>query len=175
MGEDPPWVIVPLAKSHLRDAFDSGEPALDGFLRRSARQDQDRDFSRTFVAVRPGDRRVLGFFTLSAGRVAAESVPEEDRKRLPRYPVPVVHLGRLAVDRSARGQGLGEALLVRALETALRVSGEIGAHAVEVRAKGEAARALCVKYGFRALVDDPLHLYLSMKAIRAALERGAGA
>ena len=158
--------IVPLTGAHDRSSFDCGEPALDEFLRRYARQNQDRDVSRTFVATRPGERRVLGFFTLSAGAVEHGDLPPEEKRRLPRYPVPVVRLGRLAVGRRERGGGLGEALLVDALRRALRGADAVGAFAVEVVAKGEEARSFYLHYGFRPLEDDPLHLYLSMGTVR---------
>lgn len=171
MGE---WRIAPLGRSHDRSAFDCGEPVLDEFLRRYARQNQDKGMSRTFVATRGGEPRVLGFFTLSAGSVAFEVLPDDVRRRLPGHPVPVVLLGRLAVDRAAAGQGLGERLVVEALTIALRVAETVGAVAVEVVAKGDAARGFYERYGFRPLEDDRLHLFLPMATVRRVLASGQG-
>src|SRR5438128_1894380 len=116
MGAETIWEIVQLRRDHERDIFDCGEPVLDEYLRKFARQNQDRDVGRTYVATLPGELRVLGYYTISSGSVAFATLPEADRKRLPRYPVPTVHIGRLAVDRTARGQRLGETLLVYGLE-----------------------------------------------------------
>jgi len=175
MPEEPGWEFAPLSRTHDRAGFSCGEPALDTFLHRFARQNQDRGLSRTYAATVPGERRVLGYFTLSAGSVAIRDLPEEERRRLPRYPVPVVHLGRLAVDRTAAGRGLGERLLVEALRIALRSSEAVGAFAVEVVAKDERARAFFGKYGFAPLEDDRLHLYLPMSTVRRALAGRGGA
>ena len=170
MSDDAHWSIEPLSRSHDRTAFDCGDSVLDDFVRRYARQNQDKGMSRTFVATRTGETRVVGFFTLSAGAVEFEHIPEPDRRRLPAYPVPVVHLGRLAVDRTERGRGLGERLLVEALGIALRVSESVGAAAVEVVAKGEDARRFYARYGFRSLEDDRLHMFLPMTTVRRVLE-----
>ena len=164
------WVIERIRRQHIRDRFHSGERSLDEFLHRYARQNEERDVSRTFVATEPGQLVVLGYYSLRAGSVSASSLPESARRRLPAYPVPVVHLGRLAVDTSARGRRLGEALLVHALRKAEHVSREVAAYAVEVMAIDDAARAFYRHYGFQELLDDRLHLYLPMKVIRKLVE-----
>jgi ribosomal protein S18 acetylase RimI-like enzyme len=159
------WIVASLTKSHERAHFDCGEPALNEFLRNYARQNQNENIGRTWVATHPGERRVLGFHTLTVASVARERFSAEEVKRVPRYPIPVAHLGRLAVDRSAQGTGLGEHLLLHALEQVLRVSQVVGIFAVEVRAKGEAAKRFYERYGFKRAVDDGLHLYLSVKVL----------
>ena len=161
------FVVEPLSRAHDRSSFDCGEPALDEFLRRHARQNQERNVSRSYVAIRDtGDPRVLGFYTLASGSVAAERFPDEARRRLPRYPVPVVHLARLAVDRSAQGLGLGEALLFDALRRSALAAEVVGMFAVEVFAKHDRARDFYLEYGFLPLVDNRLNLYLPLTAIR---------
>jgi GNAT superfamily N-acetyltransferase len=85
---------------------------------------------------------------------------------LPRTDVPVVLLGRLAVDRSTQGQGLGALLLIDALRRAQFLSDQIGIRAVEVEAIDDAARDFYQRFGFTPLADAPRHLYLSMQAIR---------
>lgn len=101
--------------------------------------------------------------------VSCDDLPEVERRRLPRYPIPVVHLARLAVHREAQGHGLGRWLLVHALEQVLRVAEGIAVYAVEVVAMSGAARTFYERYGFRPLQDDPDPLYLSIAAIRRAL------
>ncbi len=94
-----------------------------------------------------------------------DTIPE----KLPRYPIPVAHLGRLAVDRQAKGQGLGKALLADALKRILAVADQLGVYAVEVFALNEAARDFYIKFGFRPLLDDRQHLYMPMSFIRKQL------
>jgi ribosomal protein S18 acetylase RimI-like enzyme len=159
------WVIASLAKTHDRSQFDCGEPVLNEFIRNYARQNQNENIGRTWVATHPGQRNVLGFHTLTVASVAREQFASEEVKRLPRYPVPVAHLGRLAVDLSARGTGLGEHLLLHALEQVLRVSQVVGIFAAEVRAKEEKAKRFYEHYGFKRMLDDDLHLYLSVKVL----------
>jgi ribosomal protein S18 acetylase RimI-like enzyme len=162
------WTIERLARAHARAEFRCGDEELDEYLRRFARQNDERSIARTFVAALPGTTVVLGYYSVRAGAVAFEALPEDERRRLPRYPVPVVHLARLAVDHRAQGRGLGETLLMDALQRALRVSNELGMLAVEVQAKNERARAFYERYGFVAFPGEPLHLYLSMKAVESA-------
>ena len=163
------YVIESLSREHEREGFDCGEPALNAFLARYARQNEGVGFSRTYVAIPKGERRVVGYHSLSAGAVAFADVPEHLRKRFPRYPIPVAHLGRLATCQSVRGQGLGGILLVDALARSLRVADELGMVAMDVWAKTEQARSFYLKFGFVPLEDDPLHLYLPLATARQAL------
>ena len=164
---DLPWIIEKLSKGHDRKSFDCGVSELDEYLRRFARQNEAAGISQHFVALgSPRSHEVHGYYALSAGAVAFDNVPKGLRKRLPRYPVPVAHLGRLAVDRSAAGQGLGEHLLMGALARTLRAADDIGIHAVEVVAINDAARAFYLKYGFHPLKDDRHHLYLPMSTVK---------
>ena len=80
--------------------------------------------------------------------------------------MPVVHLGRLAVDKAAQGQGLGDALVVNALSRVREVAGHIGIYAVEVWALTDRVATFYERHGFKPLLDHPLHLYLPMKVIR---------
>lgn len=162
------WPIELLSKKHNREMFQSGEPALDEFLKKHARQNAERGISRTFVALQPGSLVVAGYHTVRSGEVAFKVLPDEERRALPRYPVPVVHLARLAVSNAARGRGLGETLLMHALHLALTIEQTLGVYAVEVVAKTDLARSFYGKYGFRSLLDNPLHMYLSIKAVKEA-------
>lgn len=167
MTDSHSWIIEKLDKWHDRAAFVCGVPELDEYLRRFAGQNERSGLSQHFVAVASaGDARILGYYALSAGSVAFELVPEELKNRLPRYPIPVAHIGRLAVDRSMQGRGLGEELLIDALARIARVGDEVGIHAVEVVAINDSARRFYLKYGFTPLYDDEQHLYLSMSVVR---------
>mgnify|MGYP001812207609 CR=1 FL=1 len=163
-------IISRIRRDHVRDGFDSGDAELDDYLRRFARQNDERGIAVTYVATRDDELDVLAYVTIRVGEVAHEELSEEKAKRLPRYPVPVVHLARLAVDRSVQGQRLGEKLLVFALRKVREVAEEVGVRAVEVLAKNEPAREFYRKYGFEELADDRLHLYLSMKTVRRLLD-----
>ena len=167
---DPRWVIEPLSKRHDRAAFSCGVVELDEFLRRYARQNERIGLGRTFVATHESDPHVLGYFTLRTGVVELEDLPVEETRRFPRYPVPVVHLARLAVDRSMQGQRLGERLLALALRKAHDASKEIAVYAVEVLAIDDRAKRFYLKYGFKELVRDELHLYLPIKTIARLFE-----
>lgn len=156
------YIIEPLGAQHNRDEFDSEEPSLDDFLKYYARQNDSKGLGKTFVAVLPEQTRVFAYYTISSSSLAFDNLPE----KLPRYPVPVVHLGRLAVDKTAKGQGLGVFLLLDAFRCSLKVADELGIYAVEVRALSEQAKNFYLKFGFGELNDDKFHLYLTMRKIR---------
>lgn len=157
-----PFIIEPLTANHNREAFDCGEESLNDFLKRFARQNNEKGLGRSFVAVKSGESKIYGYYTISSGALSFDTIPE----KLPRYPIPVVHLGRLAVDEAAKGQKLGQALLADALTRAVSVADQLGIYAVEVYALNETAREFYLKFGFTELLDDRWHLYLTIKKIR---------
>jgi GNAT superfamily N-acetyltransferase len=161
-----PWAIERLDKGHERRSFDCGNMLLNEWLQARAGQFERRDLARTYVAVVPGNNSVLGYYALSAHRITYEALPEEQRKGLPNLDLPVVLLGKLAVDVSRRGKGLGAFLLMDALARSQPLADHIGIRAVEVDAIDEAARAFYLRFGFTALRDDPRHLLLPMQSIR---------
>ena len=168
----PDWPIVPITGQHERLGFSCGKPPLDDFLRTLVSQYEKRHLGRTYVACHPATRRVAGYYTLASGSVAFQNLPAEAAKKLPRHPVPTVILARLAVDRTAQGQGLGEALLIDASRRTLDLSEALGIHAVEVDAIDEQARGFYEKYGFVPLTGQPLRLYLPVATIRKGLNPG---
>jgi ribosomal protein S18 acetylase RimI-like enzyme len=159
------WNIEPLHRGHDRKQFSSGQPALDQFLTTLVSQYHKRGLGRTYVATETGQTRVAGYYTLAAGSFDVSILPEKERQKLPKHPVPTIHLGRLAVDTTFQGKRLGETLLFHALHNAVQISAQLGAFAVDVWAIDDAARKFYVKYGFQALLDDPQHLYLPMKTV----------
>lgn len=163
------WRIERLNRSQDRTSFSCGVPPLDEFLQRLVTQYEKRNLGRTYVAVHPPDKTVGGYFTLASGAVAFQNLPEPMARKLPKHPVPVVLLARLAVDRRTQGQGLGEALLFDALRRCLGLADQIGVHAVEVVAIDQRARAFYEKYGFTPLPDDELHLFLPVATILDAM------
>jgi GNAT superfamily N-acetyltransferase len=109
---------------------------------------------------------VVGYYAISTHRVVYEALPAAEAKGLPRLDLPLVLIGRLAVDHTVQGQGLGALLLVDALRRSLQISEQVGIRAVEVDALDDAARNFYLKFGFRSLLDDPRHLFLPMHEIR---------
>jgi GNAT superfamily N-acetyltransferase len=163
-------VVSGLAPHHNRTDFDCGEPALNHFLQRLARQQADRDFNRTYVACGPGESRIHGFYSISSASISFENWPAE--LRLPRYPAPVARIGRLAVDTRSQGQGVGAALLTHAMSLAVALAQQIGLYAVVVDAKDEFAAAFYARYGFQLFPDQGVSLFLTMDVIRRAFELG---
>jgi len=161
-----PIQIERLTRAHDRNAFDCGEPSLNNYLQRFALQNDERGIGRTFVAIESGNAHILGYYTLAMGKVTFDAVPDS-KKLPPRMPVPVVLLGRLAVDNGRKGSGLGRTLLLHALWRSQQIASHAGVYAVEVDALHEQAAQFYLKYGFTPLLDNPLHLYLSMKTIEA--------
>jgi GNAT superfamily N-acetyltransferase len=161
-----PFHIEVLARGHERAEFSCGSPELDKYLQQQARQDTAKRVAAAFVLLEPLSPRVLGFYTLSASAVSADELPPDFGKRLPRYPqLPVVLLGRLAVDLSCRGRGAGEFLLMDALHRSLDASTNIGALAVIVDAKDDAAASFYRHFDFLALPGDSKRFFLPMTQI----------
>lgn len=163
------WVVEPFGKQHERGAFSCGRPSLDDFLHARVSQYEKRRLGKTFVAVPKGGTNVLGYYTLAAGSVSFERLPAGASRKLPKHPVPVVLLARLAIDQSAQRMPLGEGLLLDALQRSLDLSATLGVHAVEVDAIDDSAAAFYRKYGFTPLLDDPLHLHLPIATVEALL------
>ncbi len=159
------WVVELLGSHHAREEFSCGVESLDVFLKQQASQNAKKDFSKTFVAMsETASPTVVGYYTIAMSSLEFSNLPKE--KHLPRYPIPVAHLGRLAVDVRYRGRRIGEFLLFHALLRVQVLSEEIGVFAVEVKALDAAASQFYIKYGFVPLSDDPLHLYMTLKSIR---------
>ena len=157
------WRIEPLHPRHERDAFDCGEEALNQFLRRYARQQQTRNLNRTYVALEEGGARGVGFYTVSTGSIGFLEL--DPTLNLPRYPIPVMRIGRLGVDRGIQGKGLGQQLLADALRLAIASSAKIGIFAVVVDAKHEQAASFYRKLGFIPCSDLALTLYLPIQTL----------
>src|SRR6266566_5215331 len=158
--------VEPLAAHHDRGSFDCGKAPLNSFIRQHAAVNAERGVSRSYVAVKGTESRVLAYYASSAGSFLRDHLPPDDQTGLPRYPLPTVHLGRLAVELSCRGQRLGELLLFHFLKTACDVAERIGVFAVDLFSKDDDAKRFYLRYGFIPLRDDPFHLYLPMATVR---------
>jgi len=153
--------IARLGRADDRSAFTSGHSALDQYFRERVTQDIRRGLCACFVALTE-DRRIAGYYTLSAASVLLHELPDETRKKLPRYPsVPAFRLGRLAVDQAFQRQGLGSALLADALIRTQRA--EIPAYALVVDAIDQSAVAFYRHHGFITLPHTPMTLFLPLQ------------
>ena len=165
------FTIEALARHHDRSRFRCGSDPLDHYLRHQASQDARRNVSRVFVAMPDALQEVAAFYTLSAGSVERETLPQSAMKRLPRYPVLVALLGRLAVDRRWHGQGLGSALLIDALRRVRRASETLAVYAVVVDAKDERAQPFYEHFGFIVLPGAARRLFLPLRTLEQLFDR----
>jgi hypothetical protein len=167
MTQKASWQIAPLDTSeHDRSAFSCGAPELDRYIREHASQDVKRDVARVFVALRSGAPAVCSYYTLSAASFQRDNLPADQARRLPRYPVPAVLLGRLAVDNGAKGEGLGAFLLMDAINRSLLATQTLAVHAMIVDARDDAAATFYRKYGFIPFSAEQRRLFLPMATIR---------
>jgi ribosomal protein S18 acetylase RimI-like enzyme len=155
---------------HDRNAFDCGEPALNDYLKKTARQHLHKGIANTYVLIDKAEpKRILGFFTLSFHEVDISQLPSGYRKKLPQKHLPAAKLGRLAIDKSCQGNDYGRLLLVdsmrRVADAIRRVAGVVG---LFVDATNPNAAGFYRKFGFISLEDAPLSLMLPYQTILAA-------
>lgn len=160
------WLFEPLRKWHDRSRFSCGVEALDTYLRRRAGQEQRRNIAFPHVLTRKDDPRVLAYYTLSATSVALSDLPAPLARRLPYPMAPGALIGRLAVDRSMHGQGLGQLALIDALRR-LAANDSLAIMLVLVDAKDAAAARFYARFGFLPLAEGERRLYLPFATIRA--------
>ena len=165
-----PLRVVPLETAHDRTVFNSGSDPLDRYLREQVTQDIRRRVAACFVAL-TDEHRIVGYYSLASASLLLADLPQSSSKRLPRFPsVPVVRLGRLAVDLRYKGQGLGGSLLADALDRAARP--EIDACALMVDALGRTVVTFYKHHGFIALPDSPMALFLPFATAFPSRETG---
>lgn len=158
--------IKKLDRTHAVDQFMCGQSELDRFLIRHALQAQQANSSQTYVAV--NEKEVVGFYTIVAGEVQHAQAPERVAKGMPRHPIPLLVLARLAVHSKAQGHGIGAGLLLDALGRTLQVADVIGVRALAVHAKDDRAVAFYRHFGFTPSPTDARHLFMIIKDIRLA-------
>jgi len=163
---DRPYRLEQLDRHHNRAAFSCGVEALDRYLHQQAGQDQRRALSVPYVLVDVAMGTVAGYYTLSTFSIVPASLPGAMARKLPRYEAfPAILVGRLAVDRRYHGQGFGRLLLMDALLRSPEISRRVGAMAVVVDAKDDAARSFYERYGFTRFLDHEYRLFLPMATI----------
>ncbi len=155
-----------LASRHDVSAFDSGVPELDVWLKRRALQNEASGASRTYVVA--ARDRVVGYYALATGAVAQHEATGKVRRNMPE-PIPVMVIGRLAVDRDHQGQGLGSALLKDALLRTLNAASIAGIRAVLLHAISDDAKRFYERAGFSTSPVDPMMMMISLADVERAL------
>jgi GNAT superfamily N-acetyltransferase len=160
---------APLGPEHTTEAFDCGRESLNLWLTRHARQAAAAGSVRTYVVVDSQQNRVVGYHALTVAGLERDAATERVIKGMPRYPIPVVLLARLAVDRTVTGRGLGAWLLRDAMLRTLVAAQTIGVRAMLVHAKDEHARGFYLRHGLEPSPSDPLHLMILLEDIAASI------
>ena len=162
-------VFEPLNKKrHSRQRFSCEVESLQQYFRTQAAQDLKKRVAAVFVLAE-GDT-VLGYYTLSNYSIEAGELPPEIARQFPNYPkLPATLIGRLARDENYRGQGIGEMLLVDALERCLESTSTSGAIAIVVEAENEKARNFYLEFGFTQFPDHQDKLFMPMRTIEDTL------
>lgn len=156
----------PLNALHAVTQFSCGVDSLDHWLRQRAMKNQANGASRTFVACR--GRRVVAYYALAAGAIGTNVASGPFRRNMP-DPIPVVLLGRLAIEQTDQGQQLGRAMIRDAAERILRSARDIGIRGVITHALTPEAKSFYEQVGFDASPSNPLTLMISMSDLRAAI------
>ncbi|WP_225318844.1 GNAT family N-acetyltransferase [Cellvibrio sp. KY-GH-1] len=152
-----------LASTHELGNFNSGNSTLDEWLIRRALKNQESGASRTFVICEDGSR-VIGYYALATGSIERISAAGSFSRGMP-DPIPVIILGRLAVDIKFQGKRLGAALLKDAMLRTLAIASNVGVRGLLVHAISEQAKQFYLQYGFQKSPTDPMTLLLSLKNI----------
>lgn len=160
--------IIKFVKSFDRDRFDCGKPELNEWLRTQSGQQERLNNTRTFLAI--DDDEIVGYYATATYRLELDEVATAYGAGKRRYPVPAVLLARLAVDGRRQGQGVGARLLVHALTEIARASESVGFEVVVVHAIDQEAVTFYARYGFQQFADEPLHLFITTKALRATVQ-----
>ena len=150
----------PLSATHNCEVFDCGEAVLNDWLKRRALKNEDAGASRTFVVCQ--DNNVVGYYGLATGSVMHKDAPSKIKRNMPE-PVPVMVLGRLAVDKSAQSMGVGRGLLKDAILRTITVAEQAGIKALLVHALSDEARKFYLQCGFIESPLDPMLLMITLK------------
>lgn len=157
---------APITSGHELASFESGEPSLDEWLKRRALRNHAAGASRCFVLC--SGTSVIGYYSLSAGAIGHEAAPKPMRRNMP-DPLPVLLLGRLAIDRRWHNRGLGRALLRDAMLRSLNVAGNAGVSAILVHAISEPAKQFYLSRGFVESPLQPMTLLMTLATLRSIL------
>ena len=165
-GADDIGAPEKLRLDHDASSFDSGTPALDDWPRRRAWPNQESGASRTYV-IRAGNR-VVGYYALAAGAVARAQATRPIRRNMPN-PVPVMIIGRLAIDAGLQGRGLGRGLLQDAILRTTQAAEIVGIRAILVHAISADTKRFYERCGFRPSPINPMSLMITLREAEQVL------
>lgn len=158
----------PLAETHELAEFTSGVASLDDWLKRRARGNQASGATRTFVVTQ--ERRVVAYYAIASGGISVDSALGRFRRNMP-DPIPVALLGRLAIDNSWQGRGLGRALFRDCAGRVLQAADTIGIRGIVVHAISEQAKGFYLALGFESSPLDPMTLMVTLSDVQAAYRK----
>ncbi len=159
-------VPAPILSTQITEPFDCGVPVLNEWLKRRSLKNEGSGASRTFTVC--SDERVIGYYALATGSVEQRNAPGKVRRNMP-DPIPVMVLGRLAVDQQWQHAGLGRGLLKDALLRTLAVSIHAGVKALLVHVLSNEAKEFYKRNGFLESPVDPMTLMISLKDAQRCL------
>lgn len=161
---------TPITPEHRIDGFDCGKPALDQWLKARALDNEGRA-SRTYVVTATDGAQageIIAYYTLATGGVALSEIRGKHRHNLPN-PVPVMVLGRLAVDHRHHGHAIGPALLREAMQRTLEISRSAGVRMLMVHAIDDDAVTFYLRFGFHIFPAGSRTMFLPIETIVSAL------
>ncbi len=159
-------IIEAFNNTHDRPGFKCGVESLDNYFKKQAKQAIKRRISRIFIATIPeSPATVVGYYTLSTLSIGLSQLPEDIARKLPRHPIPVALIGRLAVSQQAQGQGVGRMLLLDAIKRTLAVSDDIAIFTIVVDAIDKQAQRFYQPFGFSSLGTQKQRLFLPLKSL----------
>ena len=154
-----------ISVDHKLDHFDSGEPSLDEWLKKRAIKNSVSGASRCFV-IGDDKNEVVGYYCLSAGAICRGSAPKAMQRNMP-DPLPVLVLGRLAIDKKYHNKGLGSALLRDAMIRSVGIAEDVGVFAVLIHSISEQAKRFYLSRGFVESPLEPMTLFMTLETIRS--------
>lgn len=165
------YLTEPLGSQHDKEKFSCGKELLDHYFWRQAKQDVKRKLAVCFVWVDKETSKISGYYTLSSNSIPNDLIPDTFKHNFPKsyISLPVILMGRFAIDKSFQGKGIGKVLLIDALKRCFEVSGSIGAFAVIVDPLDIDAEKFYEKFGFIKLPDSG-KMFMAMKTIRDLFE-----
>ena len=162
---------------HDRSSFDCGVVRLNNFLKLSAKKQQKDDMTRVYVAVPPGETVILGYHAINVGTMNVAEMPKPPRGTPSHGEIPVLFLGRVAVDLKTQGLGVGSLLMHHVLEKARIIADEAGCHAIllDVMSDGDAdafarRKGWYEDFGFQSFASNEARMFMTMKQVRQIVE-----
>lgn len=161
------WFFCEVTNANLnRSFFDCGILELNSYFQKYAKQNHKKGIAKTWVMVNSDNPEIpVAYYSVSMAEIQRENLSDEMKKGLPRYPLPVIRIAKLAVDKDSQGQKLGELLLVDIFQRGIKIAQDIGVIGFLVDAINEKAKLFYLRYGFTPLIDSPLSLFFPIKSI----------